>query len=83
MYKVAYLPLTINDIKEIVKYIANELNVPRAAENLVSKIDKGVLKIADNPFRCHLYAPLEPENNKEERIRRALRYSPCSVREVK
>ena len=59
MYKVAYLPLAIDDLKDIVRYIANELEAPRAAENLIAKIDKEVLKIADNPFRCHLYAPLE------------------------
>ena len=59
MYKVAYLPLAIDDLKNIVRYIANELEAPRAAENLIVKIDKEVLKIADNPFRCHVYAPLE------------------------
>ena len=59
MYKVVYLPLALNDLKDTIKYIANELEAPKAADNLVSKIDKEVLKIADNPFRCHLYVPLE------------------------
>jgi len=59
MYKIVYLPLAIDDLKGIIKYIANELEAPRAAENLVTKIDKEVLKIADNPFRCHLFVPLE------------------------
>jgi len=26
---------------------------------LIAKIDRGVKKVAENPFRCHLYAPLE------------------------
>ena len=58
MYKVQYLPLAREDLKEIVRYIARTLNAPRAANNLVNKIDREVLKIAKNPFRCHLYAPL-------------------------
>ena len=59
MYKIHYLPLALDDLKNIVKYIAYELEAPMAAENFVKKIDKEVIKIAENPFRCHLYAPLE------------------------
>ncbi|MCL2127168.1 MAG: type II toxin-antitoxin system RelE/ParE family toxin [Treponema sp.] len=59
MYKVTYLPLALNDLIGIVRYIANELEAPRAAENFVTKIDKEIQKIAENPFRCHLYSPLE------------------------
>ena len=59
MYKVCYLPLALNDLKDIVKYIANKLEAPRAAENLINKIDKEVKKVSENPFRCHVYAPLE------------------------
>ena len=64
MYKIHYLPLALEDLKEIVKYIAFKLESPKAAENLLSQIDKGVLKIADNPFRCHLYT--SPEKLKHE-----------------
>ena len=59
MYKIFYLPLALDDLKDIVKYIAHKLEAPRAADNLLSKIDREVLKIAENPFRCHLYAPME------------------------
>ena len=59
MYRVQYLPLALDDLKSIVKYITNTLEAPRAAKNLVDKIDKEVLKIKKNPFRCHLYTPLE------------------------
>jgi len=57
VYKIRYLPLALDDLKEIVRYIAHELEVPRAAENLLEKIDKEVKKIADNPFRCRVYFP--------------------------
>jgi addiction module RelE/StbE family toxin len=57
MYKVDYLPLALDDLKEIVRYIAHELEAPKTAENLLVKIVKEVQKIAGNPFRCHVYFP--------------------------
>ena len=55
MYKPHYLPLALDDLKAIVRYIIVELEAPKAAENLIAKIDKEVQKITDNPFRCHVY----------------------------
>ena len=59
MYKIDYLPLALDDLKEIIRYITLELEAPRAAEQLIIKIDKEVQKLTDNPFRCHLYFPSE------------------------
>jgi addiction module RelE/StbE family toxin len=56
MYRVHYLPLALDDLKEIVRYIAFTLEAPRAAEKLIGKIDKEVKKISDNPLRCHVYS---------------------------
>ena len=64
MYKIRYLPLALDDLKDIVRYIADELESPRAAEKFISKLDKEVLKIANNPFRCHLFS--SPEKLKHE-----------------
>jgi plasmid stabilization system protein ParE len=61
MYKVHYLPLALDDLKNIMRYIAYKLEVPRAAERLLSKINKEVLKIANNPYRCRLY--ISPGNS--------------------
>jgi len=55
MYKIRYLPLALDDLRNIIQYIADTLESPRAAEKFLLKIDKEVLKIADNPFRCRLY----------------------------
>jgi toxin ParE1/3/4 len=55
MYKIHYLPLALNDLKDIVHYITDTLESPRVAENFISKLNKEVKKIADNPFRCRLY----------------------------
>ena len=62
MYKIRYLPLALDDLKGIVRYITHELESPRAAEQLLAKIDREVKKIADNPFRCHLYTSPEKLN---------------------
>jgi addiction module RelE/StbE family toxin len=62
MYRIHYLPLALDDLKEIVRYITYKLESPRAAERLLSKIEREVLKIANNPFRCHLYTPPEKLN---------------------
>jgi len=63
-YKIHYLPLALGDLKDIVRYITDELESPRAAERFISKLDKEVKKIADNPFRCHLF--VSPEKLKHE-----------------
>jgi len=64
MLKIHYLPLALNDLTDIVRYITDELESPRAAEKFLSKLDREVKKIADNPLRCHLYIP--PEKLKNE-----------------
>jgi len=57
MHKIHYLPLALNDLKGIMKYITQDLDAPQAAEKLLQKIDVEVQKIAENPFRCHVYVP--------------------------
>jgi addiction module RelE/StbE family toxin len=59
MYKVHYLPLALDDLKDIVRYIADTLESPRAGENFILKLDREVKKIAVNPFRCRLYTSSE------------------------
>jgi len=59
MYKIHYLPLALDDLKGIIRYITNELEAPKAAENLIIKIDKEIQKISENPFRCHVYMSSE------------------------
>jgi len=66
MYKIHYLPVALDDLKGIINYIANTLESPQAAENLLLKIDKEVKKISDNPFRCHPY-------NSSEKLKYAYR----------
>ena len=64
MYKIHYLPLALDDLKNIVKYISYKLESPRTAERLLLKIDKEIQKIAENPYRCSLFA--SPEKLKHD-----------------
>jgi len=58
-YKTEYLPLALDDLRSIFRYIIHELESPVAAEKLLSRIDKEIQKISENLFCCHLYFPLE------------------------
>jgi len=64
MYEVHYLPLAVDDLKDIIRYITDKLEAPRAAERLIAKIEKEVNKIADNPYRCPAF--YSPEKLKHE-----------------
>ena len=73
-YKLRYLPLALEDLRSIIRYIAHELKAPQAAEKLRLKIDSEVKKIAENPLRCHVY--LTPEKlNFEYRVLHVDNYS--------
>jgi len=64
MYEIQYLPIALDDLKNIIRYIAHNLESPRVAERLRLKPEKEVQKIASNPFRCHLY--ISPQKLKHE-----------------
>jgi len=64
MYKINYLPLAVDDLKDIVRYITYKLEAPRTAERLIAKIEKQVKKIETNPYRCPLF--YSPEKLKKE-----------------
>jgi addiction module RelE/StbE family toxin len=59
MHKIHYLPIALDDLKSIVRYITYNLESPRSAERLISKVKKEVQKIANNPFRYHLFVSRE------------------------
>jgi addiction module RelE/StbE family toxin len=74
MYKIHYLPLALDDLKEIVRYITYKLEAPRAAERLILKIEREMKKIADNPYRCHIFSSAEKLKN-EYRVLHVNNYS--------
>jgi toxin ParE1/3/4 len=60
MYKIVYLPIAKNDLKDIVSYISNELNSPKAALNLIDALDSSVSKLQEFPLLYREYEPVKP-----------------------
>ncbi|MBS4030072.1 MAG: type II toxin-antitoxin system RelE/ParE family toxin [Clostridiales bacterium] len=55
MYKVVYLPLALNDLREITDYITDVLKAPKAAIDLVDALDDSILKLGQFPYSCRVY----------------------------
>lgn len=43
-YRLRYLPLFYEDLEEVVEYIAEELKNPKAAGDLIDKVDAAILE---------------------------------------
>ncbi len=59
-YAIQYLPSALEDLKEIVRYISNTLQNPKAADNLGREIIEKVDLIADFPYSAPHYTPIKP-----------------------
>ena len=46
-YKIDYLPTAVSDLEEIIEYI--QIDSPKAALNLVKKIDENISRLQDFP----------------------------------
>ncbi len=60
MYKVEYLPVALQDVLEIMRYIAFDLNNPTAAERLSEAIFEAGNRLAEFPYTYPVYAPIKP-----------------------
>ena len=60
MYNVEYLPSAMQDMVEIVVYIARELNNPTAAEHIAERLAAAGESLRDFPYAQPAYAPLRP-----------------------
>ena len=58
MYKIEYLPLALQDMEDIARYIAKNLNNIDAAEKLSSYLIKSINKIVDFPYSNPIYIPI-------------------------
>ena len=59
-YAIEYLPSALEELKEIVRYIARTLQNPKAAENLAHEIIKKIDLLADFPYSAPRYTPIKP-----------------------
>ena len=55
MYKVVYLPIARRQLEEAVAYIAENLCVPDAADDLLNAVDEAVRALSEMPYRHALY----------------------------
>ena len=60
MYNVEYLPSAVQDMVEIVLYIARELNNPAAAERIAERLAEAGESLRDFPYAQPAYTPLRP-----------------------
>lgn len=60
MHKVVYLPLAEADILDAVEYIANKLDNPTAAADLLEELDKAETILAKFPYAYELYRTDRP-----------------------
>lgn len=60
MHKLIYLPLAQKDLLDIASYIADTLKSPKAAMDLVDALDSSILLLAQFPYSCKVYQPIEP-----------------------
>lgn len=59
MYTVEYLPLALNDLKKIAKYIAEKLGSPKVAISLVKEITDAVEAVREFPYSQSFYTPIK------------------------
>ena len=59
-YKIEWLSTALEDLKETVSYISNELKNSRAAENLAKEIVEQIESLSEFPYTAPHYEPIKP-----------------------
>ena len=59
-YRVEYLGLALEDLKEMVSYITDELGSPDSASHLATNIVERVNTLSDFPYAYTVYIPIRP-----------------------
>ncbi|MCQ2108218.1 MAG: type II toxin-antitoxin system RelE/ParE family toxin [Fibrobacter sp.] len=60
MYSIEYLPLALNDLKEIARYIAEVFGSPQTAIKVVTETTDNLEKVREFPYSATLFTPLKP-----------------------
>lgn len=63
MYRLQYLPLALNDLRDITEYIAETLKAPKAARDLLDAIDSSISRLQHFPYSCKVYQPVKGLEN--------------------
>ena len=57
MYKIKYLPLAVQDLNEIARYLSGFY--PKTVSRVLKEMRDKITKLSDNPKMCEIY-PLDP-----------------------
>jgi len=60
MYQLKFLPLALQDMIEIVRYISHELFDPNAADNLADEMIAAAKRLVDFPYINAIHQPIKP-----------------------
>jgi addiction module RelE/StbE family toxin len=59
-YAIKYLPVAKKDLLEIIGYISEKLEAPKAALDFIDELEKKILGLKTNPYSHRLYRPSRP-----------------------
>lgn len=59
-YKIEWLSTALEDLKETVSYISNELKNPTAAEDLAKEVVAQIESLSEFPYSAPHYEPIKP-----------------------
>ncbi|MCL2564095.1 MAG: type II toxin-antitoxin system RelE/ParE family toxin [Oscillospiraceae bacterium] len=60
MYKLEYLPQTMQDMAELARYISQELSNPTAADKLANELVEAAERLRDFPYKNRVYQLIRP-----------------------
>ena len=69
MYNLEYLPVAMNDMLEIVRYISVELKNPDVAERLAEELVKAAESVLAFPYATPAYRTIRPLKREYRKIR--------------
>lgn len=59
MFKLHYMPLALEDLRGISDYIADALQAPKAAVDLLDAMEESISRLQQFPFSCRVYQPID------------------------
>jgi toxin ParE1/3/4 len=63
MFKLHYMPLALEDLRNISDYIVDTLQAPKAAVDLLDAMDASISMLRQFPFSCKVYQPIDKLNH--------------------
>lgn len=68
MHKIVYLPLAESDLMGALSYIADTLDAPKAARDLLEEFDQTIQRIAEFPYAHELYRTDRPMQDEIRKV---------------